>query len=92
MTNRNYATDYAVHATDGCSNPRKRDRVASTARADVTCRRCLKTLARRDREFQRKARSAFKVPPQTAARKQATRDAGRTHAARAIAREEGRAL
>jgi hypothetical protein len=96
MSNRNYATDYVVHAHyelgAQCGRGRARDGVWSTVRSDVTCRRCLVSLAKRDREFQRKARSQFKTPPQTAARKQAMRDAGRTHAARAIARDEGRAL
>jgi hypothetical protein len=46
---RNYATDYVVHAVDGCSNPRKRDRVTTIdqVRCPVTCKKCLAALSKR---------------------------------------------
>jgi hypothetical protein len=36
-----------------------------TDRAPVTCKRCLASLVKRDREFQRKARRGIKMPPPT---------------------------
>lgn len=65
----------------------------SEARHEVTCKRCLASLAKRDRAFQRKARRmiagiAFTKPHNVYAADAAMRE----DAARAIAREEGRAL
>lgn len=48
-SNRNYATDYVVHACQlgaQCRNRRARDRVSSRNLSDVTCKNCLKALAR----------------------------------------------
>ena len=50
---RNYSTDYVVHAYGlgaSCSNPRARDRVASEKREDVTCKRCLRALSKKDKK------------------------------------------
>lgn len=103
MTTRNYATDYVVHAdyTLGaqCGRGRAHDGVWSTVRSDVTCKRCLASLAKRDRAFQRKARKGIgRISLEhvyiNAVRLVAAR-AGLVRAgdaARAIAREEGRAL
>jgi hypothetical protein len=68
--------------------------VASEVRADVTCKRCLASLAKRDRAFQRKARKhrwldasgEWRFTPAQRAMRCAC------EAARAIAAEEGRAL
>ncbi len=71
--------------------------LSSEVRADVTCKRCLASLAKRDREFRRKARKGFRrVLHAFAMRGEAfrvsgyyTRDTAAT-AARAIAAEESR--
>ena len=67
-------------------------------RARVTCKRCLASLVRRDREFQRKARRQFRDGParlRSYCAEAAFQELhGRTtfgDATRAIAREEGRA-
>lgn len=98
MSNRNYATDYVVHAYNlgaHCAQ-RTRDRVASEVRSDVTCKRCLASLAKRDREFQRKARRHFREAERGAIQAigrdrldELMASMLRASAARAIAREEG---
>jgi hypothetical protein len=98
-TNRNYATDYVIHAHElgaQCSNQRAHDRIASEVRSDVTCKRCLASLTKRDRAFQRKALRRM-YDPYVMRRFWRTHDCGftsafREKAARAIAAEEGRAL
>jgi hypothetical protein len=92
---RNYAKDYVVHAhglSASCSNPRRRDRVASEVRSDVTCKRCLAALAKRDRAFQRKARDFIVSRWRRHTIVIVPGDRGLWDAARAIAAEEGRAL
>jgi hypothetical protein len=73
---------------------------ATTDRSEVTCKRCLASLAKRDREFQRKARRWWGFPAgrvieraiyMRSADWPLTSWKGRENAARAIAREEGRA-
>jgi hypothetical protein len=71
-------------------------RHATTDRTRVTCKRCLASLAKRDRAFQRKARRGLRNGN---TRISATWDrvsdwplGTSEDAARAIAREEGRAL
>lgn len=84
----------AVHAFDhfGCHMPwaacGKPVRHTATARPAVTCKRCLASLAKRDRAFQRKARSWYGARP----RRWNGWDpyAARQAAARAVAAEEGR--
>jgi hypothetical protein len=44
---RNYATDYVVHALPAKCNARARDAVKSSNPEDVTCKRCLKALAKK---------------------------------------------
>jgi len=67
----------------------------SEARHEVTCKRCLASLAKRDREFQRKARRRFarterRWEPYARAAIKAQRPKWFAEdAARAIAREEG---
>lgn len=76
------------YSTDGKCTPcgtRALFWCASEDRARVTCKRCLASLAKRDRAFQRKARRQFGFPK---SRWLTPKD----DAARAIAREEGRAL
>jgi hypothetical protein len=74
------------HATCGAWSD-----ACSTDRTAVTCKRCLASLAKRDREFQRKARNElvahwFTQPHNVYRDAEAARD----DADRAIAREEGR--
>ena len=98
---RNYATDYVVHSYAGapgaaaCGNARKLDRVSSEVRSDVTCKRCLASLAKADREFRAKSRRfVTRGNPRSLTERLAWsevyRRAGRESAARAIAAEEGR--
>ena len=80
---------------------------AVTDRSAVTCKRCLASLAKRDREFQRKARKWWKPPTGPVATRPWERNGWimqtrlpswpytiwkfQADSARAIAREEGRA-
>lgn len=67
---------------------------AVTDRTQVTCKRCLASLAKRDRAFQRKARRWYRsARGSTIDRSMRAYDSGRARprdAARAIAAEEGR--
>lgn len=95
MANRNYATDYVVHAcgAGACNAQRAHDRVASEVRSDATCKRCLASLAKRDRAFQRKARGWYRTARSRAIdRSHAAYTSGRLTpwtARAAIATEEG---
>ena len=60
----------------------------ATDRARVTCKRCLASLAKHDREFQRKARQQFRPDPRHELHVFRGIDNGRADAARAIAREK----
>lgn len=71
--------------------------IMTTDHQAITCKRCLASLAKRDREFQRKARSrlvsAVLVRIGSGHRLRAEcHICARRDSARAIAREEGRAL
>lgn len=94
---RNYARDYVIHAHApslgvSCGRIRARDYICSSNRADVTCKRCLASLAKQDREFRAKARSQFAhtSPPALDPRYRVGGPLPCFDAARAIAREEGR--
>jgi hypothetical protein len=93
---------YAIHAEphrragDPLALCRARtDAVTTTTRSDVTCKRCLTTLAKRDRHFQARARAHY---TRTIPGRGAVRGSFRTCRAvdlfmasdRAIAAEEGR--
>lgn len=63
------------------------------ARHEVTCKRCLASLAKRDREFQRKARLAFALAfTGTPTNVYRTAERLRLDSLAAIAREEGASL
>lgn len=67
--------------------------IASELRADVTCRRCLASLAKRDKAFQAKARGQFAPFFRNMSSYRFKYGWTAEHAqraARAIAREEGR--
>lgn len=73
-------------------------RYTTTDRAQVTCKRCLASLAKRDREFQRKARRFLEHDRGEFGARLSAFGFGlgwsgffREQAFRAIAREEGRA-
>ena len=77
-------------ATTACGIPASQRFCYATEGEAVTCKRCLASLAKRDRKFQGKARGWFGTRPAHHAGMIA--DRFRMAAARAIAREEGRAL
>ena len=66
-----------------------RHAATDSARSAVTCRRCLASLAKRDRAFQRKARGWFGFERLTSAERVGRKFFAEGEAARAIAREEG---
>jgi len=91
MTSTHYTGDNQFAACGMCAQFAT---TSTTDRTAITCKRCLASLAKRDREFQRKARAWFASPDSP--RRLGFGRRGHTvfgqpeDAARAIAREEGR--
>jgi hypothetical protein len=103
MSTRHYLSEHSDITDPVACGGRGYNFGSVTDRARVTCKRCLASVAKRDRAFQRKARKGIALPPYHFPRgvwpgprlpPLAVHHAIRLRedSARAIAREEGRAL